>query len=129
MCHPTPDGGDLSSPDENGMVIAEGEAEQDELLRGQMSPVSGYSSGDDLMAHDQAVGLPLRHSTPNIGLEPVEEGNLNTVRFGSFTKVTAKCGLKGRRISLWSFPMHHPCPWLSAGALQRWCQTSCPAQI
>lgn len=55
-------------------MTAEAEAEQDELLQGQMSPVSG-SSGDDLMTYDQAVGLPLRHSTPTISLEPVEEGD------------------------------------------------------
>ncbi|KAK9844331.1 hypothetical protein WJX74_000895 [Apatococcus lobatus] len=59
---------------------AEGGAEQDELLRGQMSPVSGCSSGDDLMAYEQPVGLPLHLSTHNISLASAEEGRAGAMR-------------------------------------------------
>ena len=69
-------------------LAAEVDAEQDELLRGQMSPLSGCSSGDDLMAYDQPVGLPPRHSTPNIRLESAEEGG-STMRFESTAKAHA----------------------------------------
>ena len=70
-------------------LAAEADAEQDELLSGQMSPVSGCSSGDDLMAYDQPFGLPPRHSTPNISLGSAEAGG-STMRFCSTTKASAK---------------------------------------
>ncbi len=61
------------------LLVPGSDAERDELLRGQMSPVSGCSSGDDLMGYPEPVGLPQRHSTPNIHLDALADG---TVRPG-----------------------------------------------
>ena len=54
------------------------EADQDELLRGQMSPDSTTSSNADLLAYDKPVGLAQRHSTPTPDLQPFAEGGPNS---------------------------------------------------